>query len=224
MTEPILKRFDVDRCGCLPAAGDRGGCRAARVGRRMRHHGGSSDPRPSRVARQRREPSIWVTQSCRCLRSWPGRCDRRSVSGQLDPSCAAPESASPFLRHVPPVLRFRISGDEVLGPPVSEGRRWWSWFTRIIRGVPGGRAGWQRHLAGMDVVSSAANSSPPNGRPSHWWASRSSTRGVWLAKCGSVTRIHDWYCPGLRASCGSHRRTVGAEAFSSRSHRDGLAR
>ncbi len=46
--------------------------------------------------------------------------------------------------------------------------RWYSCSTRIIRAFPGGRVGWQRHRAWIEVFSSAqtTNSFSPRGSPS----------------------------------------------------------
>src|SRR6478609_9696405 len=65
----------------------------------------------------------------------------------------------------------------------------------------------------MDVFSSAeiTYSFGPNGFPSQTRWYRSSTRCALGWKSGSVMKIHDWYCQGLRASSDNQRRNVDAE-------------
>src|SRR5664279_6250086 len=65
----------------------------------------------------------------------------------------------------------------------------------------------------MEVFSSAeiTYSFGPNGFPSQTRWYRSSTRCAFGWKSGSVMKIHDWYCHGLRASSDNHRRTVVGE-------------
>src|SRR5664279_6118348 len=65
----------------------------------------------------------------------------------------------------------------------------------------------------MEVFSSAeiTYSFGPNGFPSQTRWYRSSTRCALGWKSGSVIKIHDWYCQGLRASSDNQRRTVAGE-------------
>src|SRR5918994_1700218 len=81
------------------------------------------------------------------------------------------------------------------------------------RAWPGGRVGWQRQRAWMEVFSSAqtTRSPGPNGRPSQSPAYRSNTRAALTAKSGARTEIQDRCCHGLSASSVSQRRTEAAE-------------
>src|SRR5664279_2514953 len=65
----------------------------------------------------------------------------------------------------------------------------------------------------MEVFSSAeiTYSFGPNGFPSQTRWYRSSTRCALTWKSGSVMKIHDWYCQGLRASSDNQRCTVDEE-------------
>ena len=92
----------------------------------------------------------------------------------------------------------------------------YSWLTRIIRALPGGRLGWQRHRAWIEVFSSLeiTNSRGPSVRPAHRRSYRSSTRSAFAAKSGSRGNNHDRNCQGLIASRASQRRTVAGEIAS----------
>ncbi len=84
----------------------------------------------------------------------------------------------------------------------------------MARALPGGRVGWQRQRAWIEVFSSAqmTKSFSPRGPSSQIPAYRSRTRAALTAKSGSRAEIHERCCHGLSASPASHRRTVDAEA------------
>src|SRR5215831_6465738 len=84
---------------------------------------------------------------------------------------------------------------------------------RIARALPGGKVGWQRQRAWIEVFSSAqiTYSLSPSGLLSQIPAYRSSTLAALTANSGSRTEIQDRCCQGLRASSVSHRRMVEAE-------------
>src|SRR5215211_1984345 len=75
---------------------------------------------------------------------------------------------------------------------------------------PGGRVGWQRQRAWMEVFSSAemTYSPEPNAWPWNTRAYRSSTRVALAAKSGSRGKTQERCCHGLMASWQSQRRTV----------------
>jgi hypothetical protein len=85
-----------------------------------------------------------------------------------------------------------------------------------MRALPGGRVGWQRQRAWMEVFSSAQTTKSlfDKGSPSHSPAYRSSTRAALTAKSGSRGKIQDRCCHGLSASSANQRRIVEADTCS----------
>ena len=84
----------------------------------------------------------------------------------------------------------------------------------MARALPGGRVGWQRQRAWIEVFSSAqiTKSFSPRGSPSQIRAYKSSTRAALPAKSGSRMAIQQRCCQGLTGSSASHPRTVDTEA------------
>ena len=82
-----------------------------------------------------------------------------------------------------------------------------------MRARPGGRVGWQRQRAWMEVFSSAlmTYSLSLSGAPSKTRWYRSNTTVALAAKLGSRGKIHEWCCQGLIGSSASQRHSVVVE-------------
>src|SRR5215211_411593 len=121
----------------------------------------------------------------------------------------------------------------VVGSQRPNSRAWWtsqaaryasapprsySCSTRITRATAGGRVGWQRQRAWMEVFSSAEmmNSSGSSRRPwnRRWYKSR--TTPALAAKAGSRGEIQERCRHGLIASSCSQRHSVDTEIWSIR--------
>ena len=91
--------------------------------------------------------------------------------------------------------------------------RSYSCSTRIALATAGGRVGWQRQRAWMEVFSSAEMTNSPGAkrRPPKRRAYRSSTTAALAAKSGSRGKIQERCRQGLIASWFSQRHSVETE-------------
>src|SRR5215216_3110634 len=83
----------------------------------------------------------------------------------------------------------------------------------MVRATPGGRVGWQRQRAWMEVFSSAEMTNSPGSKRRLWnrRAYRSSTTAALAAKSGSRGKIQERCRQGLSASWSSQRHSVETE-------------
>src|SRR6266540_3502450 len=93
--------------------------------------------------------------------------------------------------------------------------RAYSCSTRMARDAAGARVGWHRHLAWIEVFSSAqiTKSSSPSGVPSNCRWYRSSTRPALASKSGSRGKSQLRKVHGRMASADSHRQMVVSEIW-----------
>src|SRR5919201_92567 len=90
--------------------------------------------------------------------------------------------------------------------------------TRITLATAGGRVGWQRQRAWIEVFSSAETTNSPGSSRRPWKrrAYRSSTTAALVAKSGSRGKIHERCRQGLSASSSNQRQIVETETSSTR--------
>src|SRR5215218_1320656 len=121
----------------------------------------------------------------------------------------------------------------VVGSQRPNSRAWWtsqaaryasapprsySCSTRITLAAAGGRVGWQRQRAWIEVFSSAETTNSPGSSRRSWnrRAYKSRTTPALAAKSGSRGKIHDRCRQGFSASWSSQRHSVDTETWSTR--------